>query len=340
MSNSMRSALAGYNYNELVHKAHIGLWFDRYLEEQARGEGGHNASLVRKCSRINEPELYAAFFARWVEGLDRLGVRPRTAKVVYRLAAGHGGESVIETSIRLHHTYGVPIIPGSSLKGVAASFADRVLGGKRSWEKGSEAYNAFFGTTAESGCLTFFDALPLPGQWELLPDVLTVHHPDYYTGSGSAPADWDSPNPVSFLAARGTFLIGLGVSDATWAEMGYELLRQALREQGVGGKTSSGYGRMELSQTPLPRLEVGAVVRTIVGRVVGGDVELSLNEPRLMGIPPGVELNVYVPHEHWGNYQWVAGREVRCVVLSLIEDRDEEPPVLNVSCRRAKQEDR
>lgn len=336
MTDSMRAAMLPYDNRGRT--AHPGLWFERFLQGQGQQEDKTSfyASLVDECSRIEPPELYAAHFARWLAALDGLGVRPRKATVIYRLAAGHGGETVIETGIRLHHTYGVPIIPGSSLKGVAASYANQQL--KGDWAKTQRAHEALFGATTTAGHVTFFDALPLPGDWKLLPDVITVHHPNYYQAETNPPppADWDSPTPIPFLAARGTFLIALRGPEE-WAETGYDILERALDALGVGGKTSSGYGRLRLEKKPLPRLEEGVVIRAVVDQVAGGDIVLSLNEPLLMGIPPGMALNVYIPHEQVGNHQWIVGREVRCFVESVTEDWDEEPPVLNVACRRAKQ---
>ena len=40
----------------------------------------------------------------------------------WRLIVGLGGESVYETSITLHHIYGIPYIPASSIKGVIRSW--------------------------------------------------------------------------------------------------------------------------------------------------------------------------------------------------------------------------
>jgi CRISPR-associated protein Cmr6 len=40
----------------------------------------------------------------------------------WRLIVGLGGESVYETSITLHHIYGIPYIPASSIKGVVRSW--------------------------------------------------------------------------------------------------------------------------------------------------------------------------------------------------------------------------
>jgi CRISPR-associated protein Cmr6 len=248
MPNSYRSSLNRVGFAKLQQAVqHPGLWLDRYLERQPpRGEAltPYN-DLVEQCSRIHEPAIYRPAFKRWESTLKEMGVRPLVARTTYRLAAGHGRESVIETGIALHHTYGVPYIPGSSLKGVAAGYAAQKLA---NWGSGSQAAVDLFGTPDVAGYVTFLDALPLPDRWKLLPDTITVHHPNYYQGS-QPPADWDDPTPIPFVSAVGDFLIALYVPDANaqaWADAAYGILRMALAEDGVGGKTSSGYGRLDL----------------------------------------------------------------------------------------------
>ena len=75
--------------------------------------------------------------------------------------------------------------------------------------------------------------------------MITVHHPDYYQGD-QAPADWDNPTPVPFLSATGVYLLALA-GDPQWVEAAYKILALALCEEGVGAKTSSGYGRMTIA---------------------------------------------------------------------------------------------
>nr|MDQ3013918.1 type III-B CRISPR module RAMP protein Cmr6 [Acidobacteriota bacterium] len=87
-----------------------------------------------------------------------------------------------------------------------------------------------------------------------------VHHRDYYQGKKDkqqkllAPADWDDPNPVPLLSENGTYLVALAAPKLDpqqqpdkWIAITADILKQALREEGIGAKTSSGYGRMELS---------------------------------------------------------------------------------------------
>jgi len=97
--------------------------------------------------------------------------------------------------------------------------------------------------------VTFFDALYVPRSAPqdrpLVLDVVAVHHPEYYRGEDSPPADWDSPTPVPFVSTRGKFLVAL-VGPDEWVKAAFQILALALKEAGIGAKTSSGYGRMEL----------------------------------------------------------------------------------------------
>lgn len=228
-----------------VDSTHAGLWLDKYMPDHVAGTG---QKLVEEVANIPVPEAYRSFFKRWQREVQALCVvPPKKATVKGRLSVGLGGESVMETAITLHHTYGVPYIPGSALKGLAARYARNRLD-PETWGVQSNAYQTMFGDTMSAGYLTFFDALyappAKPQQGPLWPDVITVHHPNYYQGS-EPPADWDSPTPVSFLSATGDYLIAIG-GDAAWANAAFEILDYALREEGIGAKTTSGYGRMTI----------------------------------------------------------------------------------------------
>ncbi|MGC1378519.1 MAG: type III-B CRISPR module RAMP protein Cmr6 [Anaerolineales bacterium] len=229
---------------------HAGLWIDKYLPMQAKGLGElkakHFAQTVRQVDA-----LYKAFFDRWKKSLTEAGAQTHEAAVLGRLAIGLGGESVLETSISLHRTYGVPYIPGSALKGLAAHYAAKRLGD--GWKPETEAYKIVFGNPKTAGYVTFYDALYVPGtdkfktDTPLALDVMTVHHQDYYSGKDSPPADWDSPTPISFLSATGSYLIALG-GPQEWVKAAFEILACALRDEGIGAKTSSGYGRMKMKE--------------------------------------------------------------------------------------------
>lgn len=237
---------------------HAGLWLDKFLTTQQESTNNNEqpkTRLVNEVGTISQPEIYTKFYQRWKQTLEQISdVQTGKATVQGPMAVGLGTESVLETSIKLHHTYGVPYIPASALKGVAASYARDYLHG---WEKTSSNYVTMFGTSTDekndikeaAGFVTFYDALYVPdsgiNKQALHADVITVHHQDYYQDKNLAPADWDSTTPISFLTATGEYLIALsGPED--WVSLTFDILKEALINLGVGAKTSSGYGRMKL----------------------------------------------------------------------------------------------
>jgi CRISPR-associated protein Cmr6 len=231
------------------------LWLDKFIKEQEtqnqqrdNAQGTPKQSLVNEVADIGTPQVYEQFFWRWKQTLKDSGAQMQTLKVDGRMIVGLGAESVLETSITLHKTYGVPYIPGSALKGLVAFYIRQELD-ENLWRKDSPAYQTIFGSQVSAGYITFHDALYVPSNANkpLHADILTVHHQDYYQGT-SAPADWDNPVPVPLLSATGDYLVALsGVAGAAiWIEKTFEILSKALSEYGIGAKTSSGYGRATL----------------------------------------------------------------------------------------------
>lgn len=232
---------------DIPSTAHAGLWLDKYLPDSEKGKGGEKAGHFKQAVRAVD-SLYGTFYERWQQSLADIGAKTHQAHVLGRLSIGLGGESVLETSISLHRTYGVPYIPGSALKGLAASYTRKRIGGE--WGKDSDAYKILFGDVDVAGYVSFYDALYIPGTAKanipLALDVINVHHPEYYRGEKDAPpADWDSPTPISFLSATGSYLIALHGPDE-WVKAAFEILAYALKDEGIGAKTSSGYGRIQL----------------------------------------------------------------------------------------------
>ena len=235
---------------------HPGLWLDKYIEDQSKDNALSRHKLVNQVAELPVAEAYNAFYAHWEKMLIEYGAQTRKATVQGRMIIGLGDESVLETSVTLHRTYGIPYIPGSALKGLAASYIRQKLSATEAWRKDGEAYQVIFGETANAGYITFFDALYIPGtgyqKKVLYPDVITVHHRDYYQDVKKAkvPADWDSPTPIPFLSATGTYLIALAAPELEhfpeWVNTTFTILKDALGTMGIGAKTSSGYGRMAL----------------------------------------------------------------------------------------------
>jgi CRISPR-associated protein Cmr6 len=247
-------------------ETHAGLWFDKYIIKQNREDPESRRALIKEVSALPTPAAYEAFYKHWEETLASYGAKLQRASVKGRMIVGLGSESVLETSICLHRTYGVPYIPGSALKGLAANYARLYLGAD--WQqKDGKYYKVVFGNTDDAGYITFFDAFYIPGTGHtahdtqqkrkaLYPDVITVHHQKYYQGQATPPADRDSPNPIPFLSATGTYLLALAAPDLdlqvsdVWLSATFKMLEYALGTLGIGAKTSSGYGRMEFVSPP------------------------------------------------------------------------------------------
>ncbi|WP_206885071.1 type III-B CRISPR module RAMP protein Cmr6 [Alicyclobacillus mali (ex Roth et al. 2021)] len=175
-----------------------------------------------------------------------------------RVAVGLGRESVYEVGLMFHPVYGVPYIPGSTLKGLLSHFVHDVVGqqGRHpEFQRGGEGHRFLFGTIERDdeernrGALIFYDALIKPEALKSLRlEVMTIHYPSYYRGLDT-PHGMDDPIPVHFLSLdRPTFLLRLGMDCEDekadeWLAWSWDRLLDALSLWGVGGKKSSGYGR-------------------------------------------------------------------------------------------------
>lgn len=238
--------------------SNAGLVLGRYLRTAVGGQNTDLKGLYQGVVGATPPALYAAAFRRWEAALlgrngagreDGPAVVTRRFRVRGRLIVGLGGESVRETAVALHRLYGVPLIPGSALKGLAGHSLPAPVGPEGALLR--QHRQVLFGEPAGAGYVTYFDAWYVPGSAPedrpLALDVITVHHPRYYGSRGRerAPWDFDDPNPLLFLSARGEYLVALQGPTRAWAEFAMDLLTRALADRGIGAKTASGYGRLE-----------------------------------------------------------------------------------------------
>jgi CRISPR-associated protein Cmr6 len=184
----------------------------------------------------------------------------------WRLIVGLGNESVYETSMTLHHIYGIPYIPGQAVKGVVRSWIIvDTFGGSENNALQDPGFCDIFGCPAESahgearqGDVIFFDAFPTTlEQDSIQADIMNPHYGPYYS-DGKPPADYHNPVPVNFLTVQNTtfeFYIGikqrhnLPIRDEKSRFTGQtplaivaEWLPKALIEHGIGAKTAVGYG--------------------------------------------------------------------------------------------------
>jgi len=207
----------------------------------------------------------------------------QTLHIDWRLILGLGHDSVYETSMTLHHIYGIPYLPASSIKGVVRNWVIQTqYFSKLSTEKqlsskaGEEAeklalqnqqFCDVFGCGEESfykeacqGRIVFFDAFP-SAKPQIEVDIMNPHYPDYYSESAeqarTAPTDYQSPVPIPFLTVgRQTtdqkplgFQIMIGVQapqHVSLLKVAENWLQQALTQRGIGAKTAVGYGYLNL----------------------------------------------------------------------------------------------
>jgi CRISPR-associated protein Cmr6 len=244
----------------------VGLIFDRFLPDlsqipdKQRGEARKNAlsSIIHAAGRV-DAKLLAEWSARWELTARAAQAEPTfTLKTDWRFLTGLGRRGPLEVGFTFHR-YGFPILPGSSVKGVARAWATVQLEGVDLAERDSD-FIAVFGrapqkredeNVAQSGGAVFFDAIParIP---KLELDIMNPHFPDYYgdkTGK-KAPTDWQIPRPVFFLtvAPKTEFRFAVGWRGGfnheahRLRDLAKEWLVKGLTDLGAGAKTSAGYG--------------------------------------------------------------------------------------------------
>lgn len=231
--------------------AHPGLLIQRgYQEFDNQSEAGKELKTkqIRRICAIPASDYYHRAFQRWhTLTSDRMRFLPFELELETRLFIGLTGGGMLETGCAIAHSYGMPYIPGSSIKGVVnAVVPDSAFGQER-----PEVCDALLGreaTEAEpdglAGAIAFHDAWWIPGSaaTPFAEEVVTTHHLDYYGSEGATPAtDLDSPVPNAQIAVRGRFLFVLE-GPIAWLPLVREMLTAALTQAGVGAKTRSGYG--------------------------------------------------------------------------------------------------
>ena len=286
--------------------AHIGLAYDLWAPTGA--DDGKVPDTMRDdwfdaLEQVAVTADYEKAFQRWKGTLAHLGTTILTVRLEGRMLVGHGNPSGSEVGLTVHHTWGTPIVPGSSLKGLLHHWIVRRYGPEPpppdtlalhplAADHPDPVRSPFQGVTwrdkhihhgpgtairqlcgapdaetdddwlraapdaevgARRGGLTFHDAWMVPAPTARNPyvrDVLTVHQRRYYNqgaGERAWPNDYDSPNPVTFLTVRPglEFLVALS-GDSELADFAIVELQSALAEEGVGGKTVAGYGRLRV----------------------------------------------------------------------------------------------
>lgn len=222
---------------------------DRWAVETNLGQGTRAGTRPPAETALSKSaQLLAAVTERRAAALAALedgttSVRTLGLAAESAVVTGTGSSGVRDVGIELHGTYGWPILPGSTLKGVAREWA-------RQAGLPTVRIDEIFGTAPEEddtvpGPVAFFDALPWRYGVQVTSQVLTPHTRGYRSATGDGPqppGEHVNPVPIPFLGVeRGWFVTHLaGPTDLVGQAA--ELLADAVGELGVGAKTASGYG--------------------------------------------------------------------------------------------------
>lgn len=232
-----------------------------FFHKSRKQQTSYHLNLTEKWEVSQEQKNdYKLFLESYMAAAVSLyGCEPFTLKSDWRIALGMGNASVYENGFTFHPTFGIPYLPGSSLKGMTRHWAMAVGKPEKTIKEifGHENDVNVQSEEFRQGQIIFFDALPTDVSQNMVqPDIMNNHYPDYYEGN-KYPADWLSPRPIFFLTMKDiSFQFCLGYthhgdsSDSkALLQMAQEWLTNALEESGVGAKTAVGYGRMRANNS-------------------------------------------------------------------------------------------
>ncbi len=170
-----------------------------------------------------------------------------------RLLVGSGNPSPTEVGMTFSRNYGVPVIPGSALKGCFSHYL------KERGDIFDADFRELFGEELNGssednvrGSLIFLDAIPL--ELKLGLDIVNNHFQPYYMEKQHPPNDWYNPVPVIYIVVesgrfRFTILADRNKEKKLSSELKKKLseeFKSMLKTYGIGAKTNYGYGRFSL----------------------------------------------------------------------------------------------
>ncbi|MCH7666800.1 MAG: type III-B CRISPR module RAMP protein Cmr6 [Acidobacteria bacterium] len=202
---------------------------------------GFLSAFVEVCDGFDEEVLKSLHQRREVLFQDPWQLLLATVK--WRWLVGLGNPSLVENGgLCLHSVYGFPIVPASSLRGLARhylseefeyaveefkglfanealpnpvrSFIDQGDGGKvAEWLFGQDSQETD-PQKSWQGSLVVLDAWPTAARGWFELDVLTPHFTNYRSGAEDWPDDTEKPAPHQFLALQGgtVFKVPIGLT--------------------------------------------------------------------------------------------------------------------------------
>lgn len=257
----------------LVPKAtdgHAGLLMQRGLQVWEVSEKKDKHDLIDLITSIQASDLYLLAFNRWLKHTHTDAEKnphfaSTVAQVDGRLFTGLATGGTLETGATTHHTYGMPMLAGSAVKGAVRAYAESIFLLKDAEgkvivdEKGKtqinpamkDILNILFGTDEDApqqnaGYLIWHDAWWVPftnnsKETPFVSEIVTVHHQKYYAGQLDEALDMESAIPNQQIAIQGHFYFTIE-GEPQWVKFAKDLLENMLQQMGMGAKGTSGYG--------------------------------------------------------------------------------------------------
>lgn len=327
------------NAEQHCHNHHPGLRFDKFPEWQENPQKNLDenakADFLKLFTKAGEykylDNALEKYHQRRKKLINTTGGVEYDFKTDWRLISGLGNGHPYETGFIWHRTLGVPYLSGSSIKGVLRSWLTQ-------WEGDIKLAENLFGDDSttknpKAGKLIILDAIPKTAP-NIELDILNPHYQPYYDKpEKNPPADYYNPIPVYFLTVapnqefRFQLQPRIGAYDTTTEQeqikkdlkTGKEILTNALKNIGAGGKTAVGYGLFTRKETPVDPTEeweraklkkenkagIGFVLEAIHDKKRAsikwdeikpqiGKLQLSKTKLRNLGKPVGITLNITV----------------------------------------------
>jgi CRISPR-associated protein Cmr6 len=109
---------------------HVGLAYDAWapVGDDGKVPDERRTEWLSALAALAVAPDYSRPFLRWKQSFSAPGDRVFELVLASRLLVGHGNASATDVGMTVHHTWGVPVIPGSALKGVCAHYVDAIYG--------------------------------------------------------------------------------------------------------------------------------------------------------------------------------------------------------------------
>ncbi|MEQ8767237.1 MAG: type III-B CRISPR module RAMP protein Cmr6 [Planctomycetota bacterium] len=124
---------------------HLGLAYDTWApteETDGKVSDDNRSRWLEKLADLAVSPDYATSYDRWEASFSSPEDRLVQLTLTSRLLVGHGNSSATGVGLTVHHTWGVPIIPGSAVKGLVAHYVDATYGptdpDRQPWEQQGE----------------------------------------------------------------------------------------------------------------------------------------------------------------------------------------------------------